>query len=125
MRIALVYRNVNFSGSLERCVALLASNLARDGAEVHCYCNPESSGDSIPGVQFHAVRPITASRGRIGYAAECASFAVAATRAIARQRSTFDIVNVCGPGGWMKLVHRSLLEGGIPKTHIHDERFSW
>ncbi|MER7072532.1 ferric reductase-like transmembrane domain-containing protein [Terrabacter sp. NPDC000476] len=32
---------------------------------------------------------------------------------------------VCGPGGWMGLVHRSLLEGGIPTTHIHDERFSW
>lgn len=32
---------------------------------------------------------------------------------------------LCGPGGWMNLVHRSLLEGGIPKSHIHDERFSW
>ena len=32
---------------------------------------------------------------------------------------------LCGPGGWMNLVHRSLLEGGIPKAHIHDERFSW
>ena len=114
MRIALVYRNVNFSGSLERCVALLASNLARDGAEVHCYCNPESSVDSIPGVQFHAVRPITASRGRIGYAAECASFAVAATRAIARQRSTFDIVNVCGPGGWLQDV---VTVHGVTQAH--------
>ena len=56
MRIALVYRNVNFSGSLERCVALLAANLARDGAEVHCYCNPESSVDSIPGVQLTSVQ---------------------------------------------------------------------
>ena len=32
---------------------------------------------------------------------------------------------LCGPGAWMNLVHRSLLEGGIPKSHIHDERFSW
>ena len=32
---------------------------------------------------------------------------------------------LCGPGGWMNLVHRSLLAGGIPKSHIHDERFSW
>ena len=32
---------------------------------------------------------------------------------------------VCGPGRWMDLVHHSLREGGIPKTHIHDERFSW
>ncbi|MEW1954386.1 ferredoxin reductase family protein [Terrabacter sp. NPDC080008] len=32
---------------------------------------------------------------------------------------------VCGPGRWMDLVHHSLREGGIPKQHIHDERFSW
>ena len=32
---------------------------------------------------------------------------------------------LCGPGPWMDLVRRTLLEGGIPASHIHDERFNW
>jgi glycosyltransferase involved in cell wall biosynthesis len=114
VRIALVYRNVNFSGSLERCVALLAAELARGGAEVHCYCNPDSSVDSIPGVQFHAVRPIATSRGRLGYAAEIGSFAVAASRAVAATSIAFDIVNVCGPGGW---IHDVVTVHGVAQAH--------
>lgn len=31
----------------------------------------------------------------------------------------------CGPAPWMTLVDRTLREGGIPRRHIHDERFSW
>ena len=62
---------------------------------MHCYCNPASSTDSIPGVRFHAVRPLVSSRRRIGYAVECASFAAAATRAVRATKHTFDIVDVC------------------------------
>lgn len=32
---------------------------------------------------------------------------------------------LCGPGPWMDLVRRTLLDGGIPASHIHDERFNW
>ncbi|MBC9821226.1 ferric reductase-like transmembrane domain-containing protein [Terrabacter sp. MAHUQ-38] len=32
---------------------------------------------------------------------------------------------ICGPTGWMRLAHRTLSEAGIPRAHIHDERFSW
>jgi predicted ferric reductase len=32
---------------------------------------------------------------------------------------------VCGPAPWMALVDNTLRQGGIPKRHIHDERFSW
>ncbi len=34
-------------------------------------------------------------------------------------------VYVCGPPGWMDLVHHSLREAGVPPTQIHDERFTW
>ena len=118
MRIALVYRNVNFSGSLERSVALLAAELAREGVEVHCYCNPASSTDSIPGVRFHAVRPLVSSRRRIGYALECASFAAAATRAVRAAKHTFDIVDVCGPAGWE---HDVVTMHGV--VHAHQRRW--
>ncbi len=118
MRIALVYRNVNFSGSLERCVAFLASELAGKGAEVHCYCNPSSSIDSIPGVRFHAVQPLVSSRGRIGYAVECASFAAAATRAVRTAKNSFDIVDVVGPAGWH---HDVVTVHGV--AHAHQRRW--
>jgi glycosyltransferase involved in cell wall biosynthesis len=118
VRIALVYRNVNYSGSIERCVAFLAGELARAGADVHCYCNPGSSTDGIPGVQFHPVRPVTVSRRRLGYAAECASFAVAATRDIRAARHTFDIVDVVGPAGWEQDV---VTVHGV--THAHQRRW--
>ena len=32
---------------------------------------------------------------------------------------------VCGPGAWMSMVHKDLRQGGIPRRHIHDERFNW
>jgi glycosyltransferase involved in cell wall biosynthesis len=118
VRIALVYRNVNYSGSLERCVALLAAELAREGAEVHCYCNPASSTDAIPGVQFHAVRPLVMSRARIGYAVECASFAAAATRAVRATKRAFDIVDVVGSAGWQ---HDVLTVHGV--VHAHQRRW--
>lgn len=34
-------------------------------------------------------------------------------------------VYVCGPAGWMDLVHTSLRTAGVSKDHIHDERFTW
>lgn len=34
-------------------------------------------------------------------------------------------VYVCGPSPWMKLVHRSLRQAGVPAAQVHDERFGW
>jgi ferredoxin-NADP reductase len=34
-------------------------------------------------------------------------------------------VYVCGPAAWMDLVHGSLADAGVPKEHVHDERFAW
>ena len=34
-------------------------------------------------------------------------------------------VYLCGPPAWMSLVHRAVQRAGVPRTHIHDERFGW
>lgn len=34
-------------------------------------------------------------------------------------------VYVCGPPAWMRLVHRSLADAGVPRHQVHDERFGW
>lgn len=100
MRVALVHRNFNLGGSLERSVALLARELSSTGVEVHCYSNPGTRTLELPGITFHDVAPLVVSRSRFGYAAEWGSFAVAATRALRRDRALYDIVAVCGAGAW-------------------------
>jgi glycosyltransferase involved in cell wall biosynthesis len=100
LRVALVYRNFNLGGSLERDEVFLARGLVARGHDVHCYCNPKTSDAEIPGATFHHVSPATVSRARVGLAAELASFAFAATRAIRRDRNRYDIVDVCGTSAW-------------------------
>jgi len=100
MRVALVFRNFNMGGSLERDAMLHARALADAGVEVHAYCNPDTSVAELGGVTFHDVRPATVSRSRLGYPLECASFAAAATRALRRDRSRYDIVDVHGTATW-------------------------
>ena len=34
-------------------------------------------------------------------------------------------VYVCGPPAWMDLVHHSLRAARVPRSQVHDERFSW
>jgi UDP-glucose:(heptosyl)LPS alpha-1,3-glucosyltransferase len=100
MRVALVFRNFNMGGSLERDAMLHARALVDAGFEVHAYRNPDTSVPELAGVTFHDVRPATVSRSRLGYPLECASFAAAATRAIRRDRSHYDIVDVHGTATW-------------------------
>jgi UDP-glucose:(heptosyl)LPS alpha-1,3-glucosyltransferase len=100
MRVALVFRNFNLGGSLERNSVLLARSLAARGVEVDCYCNPETRTVDIPGVTFRDVRPLTESRSRLGYPLECGSFAIAATRALRRDRERYDVVDVRGIAAW-------------------------
>lgn len=91
MRVAIVYPNLNLAGSLERYSVLLARSLASAGVEVHCYCNPRTSRADLPGVTLHHVRPLTSSRSRLGYPISSGSFALAATRALRRERARYDI----------------------------------
>ena len=100
MRIALVYRNFNLGGSLERDEVFLARGLIELGHEVHCYCNPDTSTAEIPGATFHDVRPWVVSSSRLGRPIERGSFALAATRALRHDRANYDIVDVCGTSGW-------------------------
>ena len=100
MRVALVYRNFNMSGSLERDAVLAARALTAHGVELHIYCNPEARDAEIPGAVFHDVRPLTRSRSRLGYPTETASFALGATRALRRDRERYDVVDVRGTAAW-------------------------
>ena len=70
------------------------------GVQVHCYCNPETRTTDADGVVFRDVRPVLESRSRLGYPLELASFAVSATRALRRERGSYDIVDVRGLSGW-------------------------
>jgi UDP-glucose:(heptosyl)LPS alpha-1,3-glucosyltransferase len=100
LRVALVYRNFGFGGSLERDVVLLARGLVRREIEVHCYCNPETRTAELEGVEFHDVRPVARSRARLGQPIETLSFAAAATRALRRDRARYDILDVTGVSAW-------------------------
>jgi UDP-glucose:(heptosyl)LPS alpha-1,3-glucosyltransferase len=100
MRVALVYRNFNMSGSLERDAVLAARALTEHGIDVHIYSNPDAHDAKIDGAVFHDVRPLTRSRSRFGYPTETGSFAAAATRAVRRDRAHYDVVDVRGTAGW-------------------------
>ena len=113
MRVALVYRNFNMSGSLERDAVLAARALTARGIELHIYCNPEARDAEIPGAVFHDIRPLTRSRSRFGYPTETASFAFGATRALRRDRACYDIVDVRGTAAWE---HDVVTVHGVTRT---------
>lgn len=100
MRIACVYRDFNMDGSLQRHSVVLARELAAMGHDVHCYGNAGTATADLGDAVLHDVRPLVASRGRVGYAVECLSFATAATRAVRNDRSDYDLVHVSGTAGW-------------------------
>jgi UDP-glucose:(heptosyl)LPS alpha-1,3-glucosyltransferase len=100
MRVALVYRNFSFGGSLERDVVTLARGLVERGIEVHCYCNPETRSAAAEGVVFHDVRSTGRSRSRLGQPLETLSFAASATRALRRDRRLYDVIDVTGVAAW-------------------------
>jgi glycosyltransferase involved in cell wall biosynthesis len=99
MRVALVYEHFTLRDSLGRDRVLLARALVERGAEVHCYCNPDTRAD-LTGVQFHDVRPLLRSGSRIGTAVEYGSFAARATRSVRRDRARYDLVDVAGTTAW-------------------------
>jgi UDP-glucose:(heptosyl)LPS alpha-1,3-glucosyltransferase len=99
-RVALVYRNFSFGGSLERDVVTLARGLVERGIEVHCYCNPETRNADAEGVVFHDVHSTVRSRSRLGQPLETVSFAASATRALRRDRQLFDVIDVTGVSAW-------------------------
>jgi UDP-glucose:(heptosyl)LPS alpha-1,3-glucosyltransferase len=95
MRIALVQPDFNLRGSLAREGFFLARFLLEHGIDVDCYCDPVTR-TILDGVRFHDIRPATRSSSRIGLPVGTASFAIAATRAVRRDRSRYDAVYVTG-----------------------------
>jgi UDP-glucose:(heptosyl)LPS alpha-1,3-glucosyltransferase len=100
VRVALVFRNFNLEGSLERNTVFAAKGLLDLGVEVHCFCDPLTRTVELAGAQFHDVRPVVRSRARLRYAAEVASFAAVATKELRKRRADFDIVDVRGASAW-------------------------
>jgi glycosyltransferase involved in cell wall biosynthesis len=100
MRVALVYHDFNLEGSLARERVLLARGLAAEGVEVHCYSNPETRGLNLGGVEFHDVRPVRRSSGRVGHAVECGTFAWKATALLRKHRTRYDVIDVAGTSAW-------------------------
>jgi UDP-glucose:(heptosyl)LPS alpha-1,3-glucosyltransferase len=100
MRVALVYRNFNFGGSIERDTTLLARSLVAQGVEVHCYGDPARRSPGADGLPFHDVRPLVRGASRFILPLERLTFAARATRRLRRDRGLYDLVHVSGPSGW-------------------------
>ncbi len=100
MRVAVVFHDFHLEGSLPRERVHLARGLVGEGVEVHCYTNPETRGVEPAGVEFHDVRPIRESDGRMGYGVECGSFAWKATRLLREHRARYDVIDVAGTSAW-------------------------
>ena len=96
---------------------LLAAGLVAHGVEVHVYCDPVTRTADVPGIAFHDVRSIRAGRtpasSRMGYPLERGSFALAATRALRRDRHLYDVVDVRQGGA---LEHDVLTVHGVFKA---------
>jgi UDP-glucose:(heptosyl)LPS alpha-1,3-glucosyltransferase len=99
MRVALVYEYFSGRDSLARDRILLARALVDAGVEVEAFC-ARGEGSEVPGVVVHEFDPGVSGRGRIGRAAEYASFATRATKRLRRDRARYDIVDVAGTTAW-------------------------
>ena len=95
LRIAYVYRNFNRSGSIPGLYLRNAERLARD-EDVTAFCSAVTREATSAPLSFVTVEPLVRGTGRLSFALECASFAVSATRAVARLRERFDVVHVEG-----------------------------
>lgn len=105
VRVALVHREVSLRASLARETVSVARGLAAAGVEVHLYSDPRRRELDLPGVVFHDVAGVDFGRqalsgSRLGFPLERATFALAATRAVRRERAAYDLVQVSGQAGW-------------------------
>jgi UDP-glucose:(heptosyl)LPS alpha-1,3-glucosyltransferase len=99
MRIGLVYRHFNLTGSIPRCHVELARGLVARGHEVHVFACAETRDESISfPVYFHAV-PTVDARATGWSARQLTSFAVNAARLV--RTYDLDIVHNRMPGTWL------------------------
>lgn len=95
LRIGYVYRDFNRSGSIASFFVDRAERLSQD-ENVIAICSAATREPTSAPLRFATVEPLTRSRGRLGYAVECGSFAARAARCIRRLRSQLDLVHVVG-----------------------------
>jgi len=100
VKVALVYESFGLSGSLERQRVLLSRALVRAGVEVHFYGNIDERTTTIVGVVTHPICPHVAHEPGYSQAWDYARFALAATRALRRDRNQYDIIDVAGTTAW-------------------------
>jgi glycosyltransferase involved in cell wall biosynthesis len=98
--VALVFRDFNLTGSIERSVVLQARELAARGIRVGVYCSPRARIAAPEGVVFHDVVPLGDRTSRLGQALDSASFADRATRALRRDRDRYELVEAIGTAAW-------------------------
>jgi glycosyltransferase involved in cell wall biosynthesis len=86
---------------LDREFVLLARALAKAGAEVHVFCNPNARTLEAADIVFHDLRALqTGAQGRFRQPLNILSFATAATRALRREGPEYDLVHVSGLWAW-------------------------
>jgi glycosyltransferase involved in cell wall biosynthesis len=101
MRVALVNNHFSLQGSHDRLCVLLAQSLVKLGIDTHVYCNPETRSVDVPGVTFHDVGSLfTHAGGRVSQPLHIGSFSAHATRAVRRDRTSYDLVHVSGCSAW-------------------------
>ncbi len=98
MRIGLVYRHFNLTGSLQRYTVELARYLSRRDHEVHVFSIASTTLESLaPGCTFHPVPAKHVQHG-VWSVRELWSFASAAARQVARE--PLDVVHARLPSTW-------------------------
>jgi hypothetical protein len=99
MRVALVYRNFYFGGSIERDTMLLARSLVAQGVEVHCYGDPVRRSAVADGLAFHDVRPSVRGASRFP-SARAVDVCSPRDAPIKARSCPLRLGHVSGPSGW-------------------------
>ena len=98
MRIALVYRSVDLTGSLARRTVELARHLSRHH-DVHVFSIGSRTDTSLaPECTFHDV-PVSHLGDGVRSARELLTFGLRAARLV--DRNGFDVVHACNPSTWI------------------------
>jgi UDP-glucose:(heptosyl)LPS alpha-1,3-glucosyltransferase len=95
LRVAYAYRHFGGHGSLSDLFRRNAERLGQD-EDVTVVCSERRRAATASKSRFETVEPVVLGAGRLGYALECASFAVRATRHLADARERFDVIHVDG-----------------------------
>jgi len=100
VRVALVYQSFGVADSLARQRVLEARALVDAGVEVHFYGNVDERTVPVPGVTAHPIFPRVRGEPALVLGWTYGRFAMAATKALRRDRDRYDIIDVAGTTAW-------------------------